>query len=362
MGCKRCTAPTLKAAAAERTMPTCRSLPAWHRGPEPALATAARRRISRHATAPGPRSPRRRDAAATGSARRPTRPLRRAAAVPQTQRSATRARRSGSDRASHASTWARARGSGLSQQLGVEAVCHGDHGFTDPYGDRRHRRSGWHQARKTWRGDRPAPRWCFGDHDSDRRPAASLEPVIRRRLGDAQARRRHPEAGLASRDQRDQLGALGFSVVLPHPARIGASGLRLQVGSKQRLRSTQVEIRRSSASGPNGSPRCPYAARCSARILAPRAVCVLVGLLPARVGCAVLLVREGVRERGLAPLVSRVPTVLEPRRRIVQRVTLAGAGLAHDGGLHDHCHAGGVVSHVFLLLLVRGPQDEHRRQ
>jgi len=57
---KRCTAPTLKTAAAERTMPTCRSLPAWHRGPEPALATAARRRISRHATAPGPRSPRRR--------------------------------------------------------------------------------------------------------------------------------------------------------------------------------------------------------------------------------------------------------------------------------------------------------------
>jgi len=98
---KRCTAPTLKAAAAERTMPTCRSLPAWHRGPEPALATAARRRISRHATAPGPRSPRRCDAAATCSARRPTRPLRRAAAVPQTQRSATRARRAGADRASH---------------------------------------------------------------------------------------------------------------------------------------------------------------------------------------------------------------------------------------------------------------------
>jgi hypothetical protein len=38
------------------------------------------------------------------------------------------------------------------------------------------------------------------------------------------------------RDQRDQLGALALSVVLPHPPRVGAFGARCYVRAVQRLR------------------------------------------------------------------------------------------------------------------------------
>ena len=77
--------------------------------------------------------------------------------------------------------------------------------------------------------------------------------------------------------------------------------------------------------------------------LTTEAVGVAVGLLKARIFCTMLFARQRVRRHGLPFEAIAVEVVLEPHRRIVERVAFLPVCLPHHGDARDHaeCVEGG---------------------